>query len=273
MRQNTQVISKGFNILSTRFNKLSSDQDELSLKLDKKFVLVEEGIIRMQTEIGKKLKDIDTKGEAGIKNLKKTDQELLQAQITAGQEHKRWMETLSGKLVGFKSDFDKESKVLAEMVKALAEIQKKEKGKLDQLGKNLDAEMDKLRDTLEEQNNHGDGEKDNNFQERAGQDSLLLVKRVEQLELNLKSTQTTVKNESEIFQRELGDLSKYVDDKLKRLDESLQDQNMAHNLAHEHIAGKMDSWSSTSTTSLFEPTAQSLMAARGDDLDMIETRT
>lgn len=69
------------------------------------------------------------------------------------------------------------------MVKALAEIQKKEKGKLDQLGKNLDAEMDKLRDTLEEQNNHGDGEKDNNFQERAGQDSLLLVKRVEQLEL------------------------------------------------------------------------------------------
>lgn len=93
------------------------------------------------------------------------------------------METLSGKLVGFKSDFDKESKVLAEMVKALAEIQKKEKGKLDQLGKNLDAEMDKLRDTLEEQNNHGDGEKDNNFQERAGQDSLLLVKRVEQLEL------------------------------------------------------------------------------------------
>lgn len=51
MRQNTQVISKGFNILSTRFNKLSSDQDELSLKLDKKFVLVEEGIIRMQKVI------------------------------------------------------------------------------------------------------------------------------------------------------------------------------------------------------------------------------
>jgi hypothetical protein len=48
MRQNTQVISKGFNILSTRFNKISSDQDELNLKLDKKFVLVEEGIIRMQ---------------------------------------------------------------------------------------------------------------------------------------------------------------------------------------------------------------------------------
>lgn len=29
-------------------------------------------------EVGKKLKDIEAKGEAGIKSLKKTDQELLQ---------------------------------------------------------------------------------------------------------------------------------------------------------------------------------------------------
>ncbi|OXA51105.1 hypothetical protein Fcan01_14353 [Folsomia candida] len=271
MRQNTQVISKGFNILSTRFNKLSSDQDELSLKLDKKFVLVEEGIIRMQKEVGKKLKDIEAKGEAGIKSLKKTDQELLQSQINTSQEHKRWMETLSGKIVGFKTDFDNESKVLAEMVKALAEIQKKEKGKLDQLGKNLDAEMDKLRDTLEEQNkeqqdkgNEEEAEKDANFQERVGQDNLLLAKRVEKLEMSLKSTQTSMRNESDIFQRELGDLSKYVEDKLKRFDESLQDQNMAHNMAHEHISEKMDSWSSTS------PTMQSHLA-RGDDIEMIET--
>lgn len=116
-----------------------------------------------------------------------------QSQINTSQEHKRWMETLSGKIVGFKTDFDNESKVLAEMVKALAEIQKKEKGKLDQLGKNLDAEMDKLRDTLEEQNkeqqdkgNEEEAEKDANFQERVGQDNLLLAKRVEKLEMVMK---------------------------------------------------------------------------------------
>lgn len=73
-----------------------------------------------------------------------------------------------------------------------------------------------------------------------------------------------MRNESDIFQRELGDLSKYVEDKLKRFDESLQDQNMAHNMAHEHISEKMDSWSSTS------PTMQSHLA-RGDDIEMIET--
>lgn len=101
MRQNTQVISKGFNILSTRFNKLTSDQDELNLKLDKKFVLVEEGIIRMQKvsqfwknhvfkntysqirlqEVGKKLKEMEAKEDKNVKSLKKTDQELLEVII------------------------------------------------------------------------------------------------------------------------------------------------------------------------------------------------
>jgi hypothetical protein len=87
------------------------------------------------------------------------------------------METLSGKLLNFKSDFDAESKVLAEMVKALAEIQKKEKAKLDQMGKSVNNEMEKFKAKLEQ--NHTT--EDKNFQERLGQDSQL-VKRVERLE-------------------------------------------------------------------------------------------
>lgn len=79
-----------------------------------------------------------------------------------------------------------------------------------------------------------------------------------------------MKNDSDLFKRELGDLSKYVEDKLKRLDESLQEQNMAHNLAHEHISSKMDELGSTSPLGL--PSKQ--IFARGDDAavqEMIET--
>lgn len=92
------------------------------------------------------------------------------------------METLSGKVVNFKSEFDKESKVLAEMVKALAEIQKKEKGKLDTLGKNLNVEMGKFREKLAATNLEDGEEREKHFQERAGQETHLL-KRVEHLEL------------------------------------------------------------------------------------------
>lgn len=54
------------------------------------------------------------------------------------------------------------------------------------------------------------------------------------------------------------------------MDESFQDQNTAHNLAHEHITGEIEAWSSTFMPAFFKPTAQSVMA-RGDDLDMTET--
>lgn len=53
--------------------------------------------------------------------------------------------------------------------------------------------------------------------------------------------ENSLKSESEFFKTELTDLSKYVEDRLKRLEE----QNMAHNLAHENLASKLEDLEST----------------------------
>lgn len=252
LQQNTQVISKGFNILSGRVNKVTGDQELVSGKLEEYHKSLEEKIEQTEQNVSLALLALQLKTTSDLEEVKMMSFEALgnvtilvnnasaQARNPDDESSKMvpqlfdsLVHNVSLKMEDWQKTAKNETQLLAEMVKALAEISQGEKLKLENLSNYSRKEIERLGDMFEKQTVEQSHEWD-------------------AVTTKLKALKMEVEDRDKKFSSDILDVhqmvrnsTKHFEHEVKQVEESLLEQNMAHNMAHENIALKIDELTNT----------------------------
>ncbi|CAL8125641.1 unnamed protein product [Orchesella dallaii] len=239
LQQNTQVISKGFNILSGRVNKVTGDYELVNGKLEDYRKTFDEKITATEQNVSLALIALKLQTTSEIEEIKKTSLEAIgnaTATNTTEARHpvdnaelcEKYIQNVTLKMEDWQRTAANETKLVAEMVKALAEISQGEKLKLENLSNYSRRELEKLGDILEKQGVEHSHEWD------------AITTKVKALRMEVEERDKKFTSDILDVHSYLRNTSKHCEEEVKKVEESLLEQNMAHNMAHENIALKID---------------------------------